>query len=185
MQDALDRADGVLVEARDRVLDLRVGPKDRTCLRSCPQVPRGWRWSPGSTSRSWSKGALAALHPLVRDEISRLGDEAMITCCSTVRRSRSKSRSPIILENCACSSATTASASARGSSARRAKPTLRAARDAGACEAYRGRLRPLQPARRRNGDRTDCSGPRCLYQGGRLRPASPPAPLAVVRELTR
>jgi signal transduction histidine kinase/ligand-binding sensor domain-containing protein len=76
IEDALDRADKVLVEGRDRIVNLRAeDPREL----SQALLDAGERSKAGFAVefRVVVEGAPRELHPLVREEVSRIGDEAI------------------------------------------------------------------------------------------------------------
>ena len=76
---ALERADDVLVEGRDRVRGLRASfAADRDLGRAFAQVGEELAHAGAATFRVVVEGEPAALDPVVRDEIYQLGREAII-----------------------------------------------------------------------------------------------------------
>jgi signal transduction histidine kinase/ligand-binding sensor domain-containing protein len=75
MDDALDRAEAVLVEGRDRVRELRAtsGDLTQTLLDTAHELAATWPVRFDLTI----EGSPRALHPMVRDEIQHIGEEAL------------------------------------------------------------------------------------------------------------
>ncbi len=82
MEHALQRADEVLVEGRDRVLDLRATAPDAGHLEELlGQVATELREPGGPDIEVSAQGDAEALDPIVRDELYRIGREAMFNAC--------------------------------------------------------------------------------------------------------
>lgn len=79
MEDALDRADLVLAEGRDRVRDLRTSARGAAMLDQALQA-MGDRLAQDSAARFLLtvQGTPALLHPVVCDEAYRIGHEAIV-----------------------------------------------------------------------------------------------------------
>jgi signal transduction histidine kinase/ligand-binding sensor domain-containing protein len=75
MDDALDRAEAVLVEGRDRVRELRAtsGDLTQTLLDTAHELAATWPVRFDLTI----EGTPRALHPMVRDEVQHIGEEAL------------------------------------------------------------------------------------------------------------
>ncbi|SOD52955.1 sensor histidine kinase [Pseudoxanthomonas wuyuanensis] len=79
MESALDRADQVLVEGRERVLDLRASTQYSGDMSEVfSKVAEELAEEHPATFRIATKGLAQALDPLVRDEIFRIGREALL-----------------------------------------------------------------------------------------------------------
>ena len=82
MERALDRADQVLVEGRDRVLELRAASTYSGDLEQVfTQLGEDLRQDQAVAFRVSSQGAPQSLDPIVRDEIFRIGREALFNAC--------------------------------------------------------------------------------------------------------
>ncbi|WP_141518019.1 sensor histidine kinase [Marilutibacter aestuarii] len=102
MEHALQRADEVLVEGRDRVLDLRATAPDAGHLEELlGQVAAELREPGGPDIEVSAQGDAEALDPIVRDELYRIGREAMLNAyrhagagriCATVEYGRRELR---------------------------------------------------------------------------------------------
>ncbi|PTL80714.1 sensor histidine kinase [Vitiosangium sp. GDMCC 1.1324] len=78
LERAMDRADDVLVEGRDRVRGLRASSEEIPDLAEAfAAVAREFGGSPGPVFRVAVEGATRVLNPLVADEIYRIGREAL------------------------------------------------------------------------------------------------------------
>lgn len=79
LEDALDRADQVLIEGRDRVRDLRIGAIDLSELHDALHKLGSELEQKGGARFSLSvRGTPAPLRPLVRDEVYQVGHEAIV-----------------------------------------------------------------------------------------------------------
>jgi signal transduction histidine kinase/ligand-binding sensor domain-containing protein len=79
LEGALDRADEVMAEGRDRVRGLRTSPHGSEDLsQAFSIVAREFVDSSHTVFRVVVEGAVRPLHPLVRDEAYRIGSEALI-----------------------------------------------------------------------------------------------------------
>ena len=79
LERALDRADEVMAEGRDRVRNLRASRDDGNDLpRAFSNVAQEFVDSSHTTFRIVVEGDVRSLHPLVRDEVYRIGREALI-----------------------------------------------------------------------------------------------------------
>ncbi|WP_372018145.1 sensor histidine kinase [Pseudoxanthomonas sp. 10H] len=89
MEQALQRADDVLVEGRDRVLDLRATAPDAGALEDLLSAV-GEELAPLTEARFEvsSSGNPEVLDPIVRDELYRIGREAMVNACRHARAGR-------------------------------------------------------------------------------------------------
>jgi signal transduction histidine kinase len=76
LEDALDRADTVIAEGRDRVRDLRV-LRDREIERIIADLIEGQAFDPDVEITVTTTGARRALDPLVLDEATRIAREAI------------------------------------------------------------------------------------------------------------
>jgi signal transduction histidine kinase len=77
MEQALERADDVLVEGRDRVRDLRGVDAHGDLPRVFAAAAQQLAADPAVRFRVTVEGEPRALHPLVRDEAARIGCEAV------------------------------------------------------------------------------------------------------------
>ncbi|HEY0301853.1 MAG TPA: triple tyrosine motif-containing protein, partial [Rhizomicrobium sp.] len=77
MEDVLERADEIIVEGRDRVRNLRARDEDDDLSRVLAATVE--KLAPDSTVgfRLTSEGTPRAIHAVVRDEISKIGQEAV------------------------------------------------------------------------------------------------------------
>ncbi|MBO9711193.1 MAG: hypothetical protein J7521_23590, partial [Caulobacter sp.] len=89
MEHALQRADDVLVEGRDRVLDLRATAPDAGDLEELLAAV-GHELSPMCAARFEvaATGSAEMLDPIVRDELYRIGREAMLNACRHAQAGR-------------------------------------------------------------------------------------------------
>ncbi|NIA00301.1 histidine kinase [Massilia sp. CCM 8734] len=79
LEDALDRADQVLIEGRDRVRDLRIGAIDLSELYDALHKLGAELEQKGGARFSLTvRGTPAQLRPLVRDEVYQVGHEAIV-----------------------------------------------------------------------------------------------------------
>ncbi|MCP1364193.1 histidine kinase, partial [Halomonas sp. BBD48] len=79
MDQTLDRADQVLSEGRDRVLDLRSAEASSTSLLAAlARVGRECALEGAAEFRAFARGSRRPLHPLVREEAYRIGHEAIV-----------------------------------------------------------------------------------------------------------
>ncbi|MCY0911247.1 sensor histidine kinase [Massilia antarctica] len=79
LEEALDRADEVLIEGRDRVRDLRTGAVDLSELHDALAALGAELEQKGGTRFALTvRGAPAPLRPLVRDEVYQVGHEAVV-----------------------------------------------------------------------------------------------------------
>ncbi|WP_167221035.1 sensor histidine kinase [Massilia rubra] len=79
LEDALDRADQVLIEGRDRVRDLRIGAIDLSELHDALHKLGAELEQKGGARFSLTvRGTPAPLRPLVRDEVYQVGHEAIV-----------------------------------------------------------------------------------------------------------
>lgn len=79
MESALERADGVLVEGRDRVLDLRASTQYAGSLSDVfTQVADELGQGQAISFRVQTSGVEQVLDPIVRDELFRIGREALL-----------------------------------------------------------------------------------------------------------
>ncbi|RSZ57664.1 histidine kinase [Massilia atriviolacea] len=79
LEEALDRADQVLIEGRDRVRDLRIGAVDLSELHEAlDKLGTGLEQRGGPRFALAVRGAPAPLRPLVRDEVYQVGHEAIV-----------------------------------------------------------------------------------------------------------
>jgi signal transduction histidine kinase len=77
LEDALVRAEQVLVEGRDRILDLRATEEPSDLSQTFVAAGARLQLEPSASFRVVVEGRPRALHPVVLDEISRIGDEAL------------------------------------------------------------------------------------------------------------
>jgi signal transduction histidine kinase/ligand-binding sensor domain-containing protein len=77
MERALDQADGVLVEGRNRVRDLRVDKGDPDLSQLFIDEAARLLPESGIAFRVFVEGKPRRLHPLVREEVARIGCEAL------------------------------------------------------------------------------------------------------------
>jgi signal transduction histidine kinase/ligand-binding sensor domain-containing protein len=79
LEDALDRADQVLIEGRDRVRDLRIGAVDLSELHDAlHKLGTELEQKGGARFALAVRGTPAQLRPLVRDEVYQVGHEAIV-----------------------------------------------------------------------------------------------------------
>lgn len=83
LEQALQRADGVLIEGRDRVRALRGGPHDtRELQETLACVGEELARASGSSFTLVVQGALKGLQPPILDEVYRIGHEAIHNACA-------------------------------------------------------------------------------------------------------
>ena len=78
---AVTKAQRMLVEARDRVKELRADPEQDDLIASLSQLISAERPQNGPAIQLTQEGAPTALHPLVRTEIDRVVEEAVRNAC--------------------------------------------------------------------------------------------------------
>ncbi|HEX8615444.1 MAG TPA: two-component regulator propeller domain-containing protein [Telluria sp.] len=79
LEQALDRADQVLIEGRDRVRDLRIGAVDLSELHDAlHKLGTELEQKGGARFALTVRGTPAQLRPLVRDEVYQVGHEAIV-----------------------------------------------------------------------------------------------------------
>ncbi|UWX03851.1 hypothetical protein H1235_15290 [Pseudoxanthomonas sp. NC8] len=130
MEQALQRADDVLVEGRDRVLDLRATAPDAGDLEELLEAV-GEELAPlcEACFEVTATGSAEMLDPIVRDELYRIGREAMLNACRHARPAASAWRSPMARARCGCACSMMAGASIRRRSSAAVAPAT------GACTA--------------------------------------------------
>lgn len=77
LEQALDRADQVLAEGRDRVRSLRVADNSDDLERSIRDIVRRLGFAPATRVHLEARGEPRALDPLVHDEVTRIASEAL------------------------------------------------------------------------------------------------------------
>jgi signal transduction histidine kinase/ligand-binding sensor domain-containing protein len=77
MDEALNRGDDVLIEGRDRVRNLRVG-RDGDLAQALARVAAEAPRDPTVQFRIVEEGAPVDLHPVVHDEVAKIGTEAIV-----------------------------------------------------------------------------------------------------------
>ena len=88
MLQALDRADQVMVEGRDRVQELRLGDDQTTLPETLTGVADRLLADSGVEARVTVVGSPCPLHPAVADEVIRIGEEAIFNVVRHARASR-------------------------------------------------------------------------------------------------
>jgi signal transduction histidine kinase len=88
MRAALDRADGVLIEARDRVLDLRSTGQSQDLSQLLTFSAEKMSLEPRIALRVVVEGTNRELHPVVLDEVFRIADEALFNVIQHSEASR-------------------------------------------------------------------------------------------------
>jgi signal transduction histidine kinase/ligand-binding sensor domain-containing protein len=76
MEDVLERADKVLVEGRDRIVDLRA-EDPRELSQALLEAGERFKLATAAEFRVFVEGTPRDLHPVVREEVSRIGEEAI------------------------------------------------------------------------------------------------------------
>jgi signal transduction histidine kinase/ligand-binding sensor domain-containing protein len=77
MESALDQADSVLAEGRNRVMDLRIDTGDPDLSQLFVDAAARLLPESGISFRVIVEGRPRRLHPVVREEVARIGDEAL------------------------------------------------------------------------------------------------------------
>jgi signal transduction histidine kinase len=78
MEQELERADGILIEGRNRVRDLRAGNAPVDICDALRATAQGFSLDTKTRFDLKVAGEVRDLHPVARDEISRIGCEAVI-----------------------------------------------------------------------------------------------------------
>ncbi|MCB1571307.1 MAG: ATPase, partial [Xanthomonadales bacterium] len=82
MESALERADEVIAEGRDRVLDLRASSAgDEDLAQAFSRVGEELQLAHTAQFRVIIEGVAKPLDPIVRDELFRIGREALVNAC--------------------------------------------------------------------------------------------------------
>lgn len=77
IDEALERADAVLVDGRSRILDLRLEPSETDLARALVARASEIVGPDGPRVELTREGAARALHPLIREEVERIAEEAL------------------------------------------------------------------------------------------------------------
>ncbi len=77
IETVLDRADSVMTEGRDRVRNLRVGHESGDVSEAFVAAAARAAFDSSTSFRLVTEGAARALHPIVREEVVRIGEEAI------------------------------------------------------------------------------------------------------------
>ena len=165
MEQALDRADDVLIEGRDRVKDLRISPATCPDLSSAIGTMGSELAKEHSTPFNLSvEGTPRLLDPIVREETLRIAQEALANAFHHARAS--KIETEIIYDRGELrlrfrdDGGGIDSAVLQGRSA----GSLGLARHARTGQEDSRALRSLEPTRRGHGNRAESAGAYCLYK---------------------
>ncbi len=85
LEGALERADKVLVEGRERVHSLRVGDGDGDLAQVFAAAADGLSLDASIAFKVTVEGKARPLHPIVRDEVTKIGNEAIINAAQHAR----------------------------------------------------------------------------------------------------
>ncbi|MBE1528989.1 signal transduction histidine kinase/ligand-binding sensor domain-containing protein [Sphingopyxis sp. OAS728] len=88
LDDALERADAVLVEGRSRIRDLRLEPSETDLARALVARASEIVGPRGPRVELTHEGAARSLHPLIREEVERIAEEAIRNAVQHAQASR-------------------------------------------------------------------------------------------------